>query len=39
LLEPEGTYEQLRPASEAIGPEANGTHQTLMDLALARAKA
>ncbi|MGB8539590.1 MAG: polyphosphate kinase 1 [Acidobacteriaceae bacterium] len=39
VLEHDGTYEQLRPASEAIGPEANGTHQTLMDLALARAKA
>jgi hypothetical protein len=38
VLEPEGTYEQLHPASGAIGPEANGTHQTLMDLALARAK-
>ena len=38
VLDSDGTYEQLRPASEAIGPEANGTHQTLMDLALARAK-
>jgi polyphosphate kinase len=38
VLEPEGEYKQLRPAPGAIGPEANGTHQTLMDLALARAK-
>jgi polyphosphate kinase len=38
VLDEEGKYEQLRPASESIGPEANGTHQTLMDLALARAK-
>ena len=38
VLDSDGAYEQLRPASEAIGPEANGTHQTLMDLALARAK-
>ena len=39
VLESDGTYVQLRAASGAIGPEANGTHQTLMDLALARAKA
>jgi hypothetical protein len=38
VLGPEGEYVQLRPATGAIGPEANGTHQTLMDLALARAK-
>jgi polyphosphate kinase len=38
VLEPDGAYEQLRPASGSTGPEANGTHQTLMDLALARAK-
>jgi polyphosphate kinase len=38
VLEPEGEYVQLRPATGAIGPEGNGTHQTLMDLALARAK-
>ena len=37
-LESDGKYEQLRPASGSIGPEANGTHQTLMNLALARAK-
>jgi polyphosphate kinase len=39
VLDGEGKYEQLRPASGSIGPEANGTHQTLMNLALARAKA
>jgi polyphosphate kinase len=38
VLEPDGSYQQLRPSSESIGPEANGTHKTLMDLALARAK-
>ncbi len=38
VLEPDGKYEQLRPASGSVGPEANGTHQTLMNLALARAK-
>jgi polyphosphate kinase len=38
VLEPDGTYEQLHPAPGAIGPEAKGTHQTLMELALARAK-
>ncbi len=39
VLDGEGKYDQLRPASGSIGPEANGTHQTLMNLALARAKA
>jgi polyphosphate kinase len=39
VLEADGKYEQLRPASGSVGPEANGTHQTLMNLALARAKA
>ena len=38
VLQPDGKYVQLRPAPEAIGPEAMGTHKTLMDLALARAK-
>jgi polyphosphate kinase len=37
-LDAEGKYDQLHPASGSIGPEANGTHQTLMNLALARAK-
>ncbi len=38
VLESDGKYVQLRPESGAIGPEAAGTHQTLMDLALARAR-
>ncbi len=38
VLDAEGKYVQLHPASGSIGPEANGTHQTLMNLALARAK-
>jgi polyphosphate kinase len=38
VLEPDGKYVQLRPGAGAIGPEANGTHKTLMDLALTRAK-
>src|SRR5882757_2857403 len=38
VLDVDGKYEQLRPASGSIGPEANGTHQTLMNLAMARAK-
>jgi polyphosphate kinase len=38
VLQPDGKYVQLHPAPEAIGPEAIGTHKTLMDLALARAK-
>jgi hypothetical protein len=38
VLDAEGKYDQLRPAPGSIGPEANGTHQTLMNLALARAK-
>ena len=38
VLEPDGKYMQLHPEAGAIGPEAAGTHQTLMDLALARAK-
>src|SRR3984957_3549603 len=38
VLEPDGKYVQLRPEAGAIGPESAGTHQTLMDLALARAK-
>jgi polyphosphate kinase len=37
-LESDGTYVQLHPDPGAIGPEAAGTYQTLMDLALARAK-
>ncbi len=38
VLESDGIYAQLHPDPGAIGPEAAGTHQTLMDLALARAK-
>ena len=38
VLEPDGKYVQLRATPDAIGPEGNGTHKTLMDLALARAK-
>ena len=38
VLEPDGKYIQLRATPDAIGPEANGTHKTLMDLALARAQ-
>ncbi len=38
VLDAEGKYDQLRPATGSIGPEANGTHQTLMNLARARAK-
>jgi polyphosphate kinase len=38
VLESDGKYVQLHPDQGAIGPEAAGTHQTLMDLALARAK-
>ncbi len=38
VLESDGKYVQLRPGPGAIGPEANGTHKTLMELALARAK-
>jgi polyphosphate kinase len=38
VLDAEGEYVQLHPAPGAIGPEANGTHQTLMDLAINRAK-
>jgi polyphosphate kinase len=38
VLESDGKYVQLQPHPGAIGPEAAGTHQTLMDLAFARAK-
>ncbi len=38
VLDAEGKYDQLHPAAGSTGPEANGTHQTLMNLALARAK-
>jgi polyphosphate kinase len=38
VLESEGKYVTLQPDFGAIGPEATGTHQTLMDLALAKAK-
>jgi polyphosphate kinase len=38
VLESDGKYVQLRSTPDATGPEANGTHKTLMDLALARAK-
>jgi polyphosphate kinase len=37
VLEPDGRYEQLRAEEGATGPEGRGTHQTLMDLARARA--
>jgi len=37
VLEPTGKYEQLMPKDGATGPEALGTHQTLMDLTRARA--
>jgi polyphosphate kinase len=37
VLESNGKYVQLHPDPGAIGPEAAGTHQTLMDLAFARA--
>jgi polyphosphate kinase len=37
VLESDGKYVQLHPDAGAIGPEAAGTHQTLMDLAFARA--
>jgi len=37
VLAPEGKYVQLHPEEGASGPEGVGTHQTLMDLALARA--
>jgi polyphosphate kinase len=36
VLGPDARYVQLRPDKEAEGPEAAGTHQTLMDLARAR---
>jgi polyphosphate kinase len=38
VLESDGKYVQLQPDLSATGPEAAGTHQTLMDLALAKAK-
>jgi polyphosphate kinase len=38
VLELDANYVQLHPDPGAIGPESAGTHQTLMDLALARAK-
>jgi polyphosphate kinase len=38
VLQPDGKYAQLRPAPGAFGPEVNGTHKTLMDQALARAR-
>ena len=37
VLDPDGRYEQLRADGGATGPEGRGTHQTLMDLARARA--
>jgi polyphosphate kinase len=36
MLQSDGTYLQLRPGDAADGPEARGTHQTLMDLARRR---
>ena len=38
VLGPDGNYVQLHPDEAASGPEHVGTHQTLMDLALARAE-
>ncbi|QNI30110.1 polyphosphate kinase 1 [Alloacidobacterium dinghuense] len=38
VLGSDATYTQQRPAKGADGPEAMGTHQTLMDLALTRAE-
>jgi polyphosphate kinase len=38
VLGPDGNYVQLHPDEAASGPERVGTHQTLMDLALARAE-
>jgi polyphosphate kinase len=37
VLGPDGKYTQLQPEDGASGPESDGTHQTLMELALARA--
>ena len=37
VLEPDGRYEQLRAEEGAAGPEGRGSHQTLMELARARA--
>jgi polyphosphate kinase len=37
VLNPDTKYVQLRPEEGATDPESVGTHQTLMDLALARA--
>ena len=39
VLGPDGKYTQLHPDDGATGPEAVGTHETLMNLALARANA
>ena len=36
MLQSDGTYLQLRPGDATDGPEARGTHQTLMDLARRR---
>lgn len=36
ILQSDGTYGQLRPRDATDGPEARGTHQTLMDLARRR---
>ena len=38
VLGPDGNYVQLHPDEASSGPEHVGTHQTLMDLALARAE-
>ncbi len=35
-LQNDGAYVQLRPGDGSEGPEARGTHQTLMDLARRR---
>jgi polyphosphate kinase len=39
VLGPDATYVQLQPQEGVHGPEASGTHQTLMDLTRARATA
>lgn len=39
LMQPDGTYVQSRPAADATGPAAMGTHAWLMDLTRRRAPA
>jgi polyphosphate kinase len=38
VLESDGNYVQLHPTDKTVGPESVGSHTTLMNLALARAK-